>query len=513
MEPLLDIRGITKTYPGVTANDAVSLSVDRGEIRALLGQNGAGKSTLVKIIYGAARPESGTMRFDAAPFAPARPSEARARGIGMVFQHFSLFDALTVAENVALGLAKAAVNDDLERRIVDVSQAYGLPLDPGRRIGMLSVGERQRVEIVRCLLQRPRLLIMDEPTSVLTPQEADALFRTLRKVAREGCAILYISHKLKEIIELCETATIMRGGKAVATCDPRRETAESLAETMIGSTLRAPKPAGRTPGPVRLTVRRLSLEAATPFGVALDEVSFELRAGEILGIAGVAGNGQTELMEALVGERFGAHEDAIVLDGRTVAALGPTERRARGMCFVAEERLGHGAVPEASLVENALVSARDRMGLVSRGVVRLDRAAAFAEKLVTTFKVQTAGIAHAAGSLSGGNLQKFIVGREILQEPAVLIAAQPTWGLDAGAAADIHEALAELARRGAAVLVVSQDLDELTAISTRLAVISEGRLSEPRPVGNVSVEEIGLLMGGIHGRADGPGRAGAGAAA
>ena len=498
-DPLLEISGITKTYPGVVANDDVSFSVGHGEIHALLGENGAGKSTLVKIIYGVVRPDAGQMHFAAASYAPAKPSEARAHGVGMVFQHFSLFEALTVAENVALGMEKDAAAGDLDTKIVEVSEAYGLPLDPHRLVGSLSVGERQRVEIVRCLLQNPRLLIMDEPTSVLTPQEVEVLFHTLRTLADEGCSILYISHKLEEIRNLCEHATVLRGGKVVATCDPREETARSLAEMMIGSTLRSPEAAGSTPGAVRLRVSDLSQPADGPFGVALQNVGFEVRAGEILGIAGVAGNGQNELMAALIGESRGHDAGAIQLDDEPIGALGPTERRARGMCFVPEERLGHGAVPDMSLTDNTLVSARTRMDLAPRGLLKLDRAAAYAHQVVDAFKVRTAGVEHAARSLSGGNLQKFIVGREILQDPGVLIASQPTWGVDAGAAADIHEALAELTRQGAAIVVISQDLDELMAISTRFAVISEGRLSPPQPVGEVSIEQIGLLMGGTHG--------------
>lgn len=498
-DPLLEISGITKTYPGVVANDSVSFSVGHGEIHALLGENGAGKSTLVKIIYGVARPDAGDMHLASAHYAPSKPSEARAHGVGMVFQHFSLFEALTVAENVALGMEKNAAAGDLERNIVEVSNAYGLPLDPDRLVGSLSVGERQRVEIVRCLLQNPRLLIMDEPTSVLTPQEVEVLFRTLRTLAGEGCSILYISHKLEEIRSLCERATVLRGGKVVATCDPREETARSLAEMMIGESLRTPSAAGGEAGATRLTVRDLSLPADGPFGVSLENVGFDVRAGEILGIAGVAGNGQNELMAALIGETPSLDPEAIRLGEEAVGHLGPTERRARGMCFVPEERLGHGAAPEMSLSENTLVTARSRMDLAPRGILRLDRAGAFAQRVVEAFKVRTAGVAHAAGSLSGGNLQKFIVGREILQSPAVLIAAQPTWGVDAGAAADIHEALAELTRQGAAIVVISQDLDELMAISTRFAVIADGRLSPPRPTGEVSIEEIGLLMGGIHG--------------
>ena len=495
---LLELKGITKRFPGVLANDAVSFSIAPGEVHALLGENGAGKSTLVKMIYGVMRPDEGAMAFNGAPYVPAKPSEARAQGIGMVFQHFSLFEALSVAENVALGMEKSAVSGNLDDKIVEVSEAYGLPLDPARLIGSLSVGERQRVEIVRCLLQNPKLLIMDEPTSVLTPQEVEILFETLRRLAAEGCSILYISHKLEEIRALCERATVLRGGKVVADCDPRQETAKSLAEMMIGSTLAVPQAQETMPGAERLVVQELSRKSDVPFGVDLQNISFSVRAGEILGVAGVAGNGQNELMELLIGEVPAATSDTIKLDGEGVGQRNPTARRALGMCFVPEERLGHGAVPDMSLWENTLLSARSRKGLETRGFLDNAGAQRFAGEVVEAFKVKTAGVEHNASSLSGGNLQKFIMGREILQAPAVLVASQPTWGVDAGAAADIHRALQKMAKEGAAILVISQDLDELMAISTRFAVISDGKLSDPQPVGEVSVEEIGLLMGGVH---------------
>ncbi len=495
--PLLQLSGITKRFPGVIANDDVGFAIMPGEVHALLGENGAGKSTLVKMIYGVQRPDEGVMHFDGAPYAPGKPSEARAQGVGMVFQHFSLFDALTVADNVALGMNKEAVGNDLDKQIVEVSDAYGLTLDPTRYIGSLSVGERQRVEIVRCLLQKPRLLIMDEPTSVLTPQEVDVLFLTLKKLSSEGCSILYISHKLEEIRELCEAATVLRGGKVVATCDPREETAKSLAEMMIGTSLTFAERQEPDLGEERLVVTNLTAVSHDPFGVDIRDVSFSVRAGEILGIGGVAGNGQVELMEALIGEYVTAPE-SVRIDNEPVGALGPTERRQRGMCSVPEERLGHGAVPDMSLWENTILSARTRKGMENNGFLDLGIAQAFADEVVAKFNVKTAGIEHAANSLSGGNLQKFIVGREILQAPTVLVILQPTWGVDAAAAADIHRALQEMARGGAAILVISQDLDELMAISTNFSVIAEGRLSDPKPTGSQSIEQIGLLMGGVH---------------
>ncbi len=496
--PRLEMRGIRKAYPGVLANDDVDLVVQEGEIHALLGENGAGKSTLVKIIYGVLAPDAGEIRWEGRPVTIASPHAARQLGIGMVFQHFSLFEALSVLENVALGFDAAKDRKALAKRIVEVSEAYGLPLDPKREVHELSVGERQRIEIVRCLLQSPRLLIMDEPTSVLTPQEVDRLFMTLRQLAAEGLSILYISHKLHEIEALCDAATIMRGGKVVAHCDPKAETARSMATLMVGANFApAEKPAKRLKRAPRLQVNALDLKAADAFGTTLQAVSLEVRAGEVFGIAGVAGNGQSELLAALSGERRVAAE-AIVIDGNRVGELGPRARRGLGLAYIPEERNGHAAIPDLTLAENALLSAFDRRALLTNGIIRHARATAFAAEVIERFAVKATGPDSRASALSGGNLQKFVVGREILQAPGVLIAAQPTWGVDAGAAAAIHQALLDLAGHGVAVLVVSQDLDELLALTDRLAVINGGRLSRPLVTAEATLEEIGLLMGGLH---------------
>jgi general nucleoside transport system ATP-binding protein len=500
MTPRLELRGITKRFPGVVANADCDLAVAPGEIHALLGENGAGKSTLVKIISGVLQADEGEILWDGRPVEIPDPRAARALGIGMVFQHFSLFEAMTVLENIALGLDRPERPAQLAERIRAVSAEYGLPLDPSREVHTLSVGERQRIEIVRCLLQEPRLLIMDEPTSVLTPQEASRLFETLRQLAASKCSILYISHKLAEIRELCDRATVLRAGRVVAACDPRAETAGSLAQMMIGAQLR---PLARTapaaPGAVRLRVAGLDLPPEAPHGTALRGLSLEVRAGEVVGVAGVAGNGQGELFAALSGERRAARREAVLIDGKPAGLLGASGRRALGLCAVPEERNGHAAVPQFSLAENAVLSAHGRMGLARAGLVLGAKAARFAARVVSEFDVRTPGVGAQARSLSGGNLQKFIVGREILQRPGILVVAQPTWGVDAGAAAAIHAALLALAGQGSAVLVISQDLDELFAISQRLAVLNAGRLSEARPTGEVTVEALGLLMGGVHG--------------
>jgi simple sugar transport system ATP-binding protein len=498
MTQLLALSGLTKAYPGVVANDHVSLGIRRGEVHALLGENGAGKSTLVKMIYGLVKPDAGEMTLNGTPFSPAEPRAARAAGVGMVFQHFSLFDALTVAENIALGMENAPKMRALSDRIRQVSEAYGLPLSPDRIVGDLSAGERQRVEIIRCLLQKPKLLIMDEPTSVLTPQEVQILFQTLRKLSAEGTSILYISHKLEEIRNLCDAATILRLGKVVGTCVPRETTARDMAEMMVGKVLSTPTRSGVTPGETVLELRSLSLPAPSSFGMPLRDISVDLHKGEILGIGGVAGNGQDELLGALSGE-MPSPGGMVWMKGRDIGSLGPIARRKLGLLSAPEERLGHAAAPDMSLTENAMLTGVDREGLEQRGFLNWPAARGFAEKIIEAFDVRTPGPGNAARSLSGGNLQKFVIGREVLQRPEILVVNQPTWGVDASAAAAIRQALLDLATGGAAVIVISQDLDELMEISDRFAALNEGRLSEPRPTAGLSVEQIGLMMGGAHG--------------
>jgi simple sugar transport system ATP-binding protein len=498
--PRLTLSHISKSFPGVKANEDVSLSVRAGEIHALLGENGAGKSTLVKIIYGVQQADEGVIDWDGAPVAIPSPRAARKLGIGMVFQHFSLFDAMSVIENIALGLDEAIDRDELKAGVAAILDSYSLPLDPERAVHTLSVGERQRIEIVRCLLQKPKLLIMDEPTSVLTPQEVEKLFRTLRQIASEGCAILYISHKLHEIKALCEAATILRGGKVVATCDPKVESTKRMAELMIGAELRQieRKPGGGD-GQIRLEVKGLSLDGELPFGTDLDNVTFAARSGEILGIAGVAGNGQSELLTALSGERLASSPEAILLDGQPIGRHGAGHRRAAGLACVPEERNGHAAVPDFSLAENSLLTARHRLPLAPLGLISAGDVQRFTDAVIRHFDVRTTGPGALARSLSGGNLQKFIMGREIGQTPAVLVVCQPTWGVDAGAAAAIRQELVDLAAKGSAVVVISQDLDELLELADRLCVINEGRLSAARDVATLGIDEIGLMMGGVHG--------------
>lgn len=488
---LLQAKHIVKIFGTLRANDDISISVNAGETHALLGENGAGKSTLVKMLYGALQPTSGEFLWNGAPLNIASPAEARKLGIGMVFQHFSLFEALTAAENIALALPGEFDLGTLSQRVRQVSQDYGLPLEPSASVADLSVGERQRVEIVRCLLQNPKLLILDEPTSVLTPQEADQLFITLRRLASEGVAILYISHRLEEVRKLCSAATVLRHGKVVATCDPRKETPASMARMMVGSdiaSIHAEK--NKTAGPVRLSIHGLNLSGDGAFAVSLKNINLDVQGGELVAIAGVAGNGQSEFFDAVSGEHI-SKQDSIVIDGVACGSEDVTKRRKRGAAFVPEERLGHGAVPSFKLSENVVLTRHEEAPVIDR-----PRAFVIAEKVIKVFDVRKGKPDPEARSLSGGNLQKFVVGRELDRDPKVLVVNQPTWGVDAGAAATIRQALIDLARSGAAVLVISQDLDEIFEIADRIAVISRGQLSEAVPAQELSLEKIGLLMAG-----------------
>ncbi len=491
----LELIDISKQYPAVKANDRVRLRVEPGQIHAVLGENGAGKSTLMKIIYGAVEPDEGEMVWDGQQVEIRNPQEARALGIAMVFQHFSLFDTLTAAENVWLGLDKSWTLAQVTQRIAEVAGVYGLAVDPLRPVHTLSVGERQRVEIVRALLTKPRLLILDEPTSVLTPQAVQALFVTLRKLADEGCSILYISHKLDEIRALCHKCTVMRGGKVTGEVDPRQETNASLSRLMIGAEPPQLDHRAAQPGEPVLAVRGLSLARTGAFGADLEDVTFDVCRGEILGIAGVSGNGQQELMAALSGEDERAPDAAIRLFGKPIGRHSPRRRRHEGLHFVPEERLGRGAVPSISLSQNTLLTRTE--SVTPFGWIRVGRAAALARHLIAHYNVKAGGPDATARSLSGGNLQKFIVGREIDAGPKLLIVSQPTWGVDVGAAAQIRDALLALRDAGCAVLVVSEDLDELFEISDRLVVIARGRVSPSLAAAQATREQVGQWMSGL----------------
>ena len=496
---LLRLRGITKVYPAVVANDAVDLEVMPGEIHAVLGENGAGKSTLMKVIYGSVRPDAGTMEWNGAPLTISSPAQAREVGIGMVFQHFSLFETLTAAENISLAVPGSI--PELSKRIRAASAQFGLDVEPDARVQSMTVGERQRIEILRCILQEPKLIIMDEPTSVLPPQGIAKLFETLRKLAADGIGIIFISHKLEEIRALCDTATVMRGGRVVGVVDPTQEDARSLTQLMIGKEIAPPKHgAHRGDSHAVLEVTGLDHTPENPFAMALKDVHLTVRSGEILGIAGVSGNGQDALTRALAGEILVPVDkgSAVMLEGTAIGALGPDARRELGLHFIPEERLGRGAVPIHTLAENTGLTTHHK-GMVRFGFLNLGLRKKLAAETVKAMDVRCGGTEATAQSLSGGNLQKFIVGRELSLSPKVLIASQPTWGVDVGAAAAIRQKLIDLRDAGAALLVVSEELEELFEICDRIQVMFRGRLSTSVPVNATDIDHVGLAMAGDFG--------------
>ncbi|MCF8210918.1 MAG: ABC transporter ATP-binding protein [Rhodoferax sp.] len=496
--PRLQLTGITKGYPGVVANSEVSLTVMPGETHAVLGENGAGKSTLMKIIYGAIQPDAGELRLNGQLMRIRNPKDARANGISMVFQHFNLFDTMTVAENVWLGLTRNSL-EQVTASILAKATEYGLDIDPSRPVHTLSVGEMQRVEIIRALLTRPELLILDEPTSVLTPQAVEKLFVVLKKLASEGCSILYISHKLHEIRELCNACTVLRGGKVTGVCNPKEESNASLSRMMIGSEPPQLEHRPQKPGSAVMLVKGLNLPREDQFGVDLEDIHLHIRSGEVLGIAGVSGNGQRELLYALSGEDDRAPRGSIHMGEIDVSHMHPGRRRKMGLHFVPEERLGRGAVPTLSLAHNMLLTRTESISMprFAGGWIRVKELRAHAARIISQFMVKAGGPAALAKSLSGGNLQKFIVGREIDANPKLLIVSQPTWGVDVGAAAQIRGEILALRNAGCAVLVVSEELEELFEVCDRMHVIARGKLSPSIPLAEATIEKIGEWMSGL----------------
>ncbi|WP_280171646.1 ABC transporter ATP-binding protein [Agrobacterium pusense] len=496
--PLLSLSGVSKSYGPIKANKAIDLNIAPQSIHAILGENGAGKSTLMKLIYGVEQPDDGSFSWNGETITIASPAEARHRGIGMVFQHFSLFETLTVVENIKLVMPGKTA--ELVDRMRTLSRDFGLEVDPLAYVHTLSVGERQRVEIIRCLMTDPKLLILDEPTSVLPPQGVEKLFDTLRRLRDRGVSILFISHKLEEIRSLCDRATILRAGEVTGNVDPRQHDAHDLARMMIGREMPQSTPAAPSdPGETRLELIGLDFTPEDPFAVPLSKISLTLRAGEILGIAGISGNGQSELAALISGEtRLERHDrDRIFMMGRDVGRFDAAARRKLGFAFVPEDRLGRGAVPEMSLTLNGLLTAHS-LKLLSHGLVDRRKAQAFAQECIRDYDVRTSGPEAEAGALSGGNLQKFIVGREIKLAPKLLFVAQPTWGVDIGAALAIRQKLVRLRNNGMAILVISEELEELFELTDKIQVLHHGTLSPPLLTRETNPEEIGGYMIGSH---------------
>ena len=495
---LLQLCGITKRFPGVLANDAIDFDVCAGEVHALLGENGAGKSTLMKVLFGFYRPDQGTVLLDGQPSGIGSPAEAIEAGVAMIHQHFMLVPTLTVAENVALGLTGSGFRLDTSRvakRVGELSAQYGLKVDPAAKVWQLSVGERQRVEIIKALYRDCRLLILDEPTAVLTPGEVAELFVILRQMADDGQGLIFISHKLDEVLELSDRITVLRDGRVSGETTSEETSKEELARMMVG---RPVKLAPDKP-PLDLGAARLSVEGLRVVGdrgtEAVAGFDLEVRAGEVLGIAGVSGNGQRELAEAIAGLRP-VTGGSVRINGVDVTGCHPREVRAAGLAYVPEERMRDGVVAEFTVAENAMLVDHDREPYCRWGMLRLGASTERARDLVERFSVKTPSLETTTRNLSGGNIQKLILARELSSEPTVLLAAQPTRGVDIGAAEYIHRRLVEEQGRGTAILVISEDLDEVLALSDRIAVMFEGRLMGIVDRADVSVEQLGLMMAG-----------------
>ena len=488
MTPRLALCDITKRYGSTLANDSVSLAVMPGEILALLGENGAGKTTLMKVVYGVTRPDSGTTAVDGVTVDIDSPRRARSLGIAMVFQQFALFDSLSVLQNIALGLPAAPLVA-IESRVLELAARYGLDIVPERNVHNLSIGERQRIEILRALMSSPRVLILDEPTSVLTPQATERLFETLRELSADGVSVIFISHKLHEVRRLATRCVVMRAGKVVGEVDPRSESDASLARLMLGAEPLPIDALESEAGTVALAVDGLSFVGSDQWN--LDRVSFEVRTGEIVGIAGISGNGQQALMAALAGELL-VEADVVRLFGQAVGRLNTAQRRALGLRYVPEQRLGHAVVAGMTLSDNALLT---DLSLQTSRVLDVGKASERAGQIVRRFGVRAATSAQIE-TLSGGNLQKFIAGREILAAPRVLVLDQPTSGVDAGSAAAIRNELIALRASGCAIVVVSEELDELYQLADRVIVMAGGRLSPSRALQQIDMAELGRWMSG-----------------
>ncbi|REG10537.1 nucleoside ABC transporter ATP-binding protein [Pelolinea submarina] len=497
----MEICGITKRFPGVLANDHIDFDVKSGEVHALLGENGAGKSTLMKILYGIYHPDEGEIFINQKPVTINSPMDAIKSGIGMIHQHFMLVQTLTVAENVALGLLSSrGLLTDLDRvskRIIELADIYNLKIDPDAYIWQLSVGQQQRVEIIKALYRGAALLILDEPTAVLTPQEVEELFAIMRQMVKDGYALIFISHKLHEVIEISNRVTVLRNGKRISTHLTSETTKEDLARWMVGHDIEFITSHEKSNvGEVLLKLENVSCNSDNGRH-GLSDVSLEIHSGEILGIAGVSGNCQLELAETITGMRktTGGH---IYLGPDEITGLAPGELTERMLSYIPEERMRDGVIRNFSVAENMILREHHKSPYSRSGFLRLKDISAHTDELIEQFQVKTPSQATLAKNLSGGNIQKLVLAREISRNPRAIIAAQPTRGLDIGASEYVRAQLLEQRKAGAAIMLISEDLDEIFALSDRIAVIYEGKIMDVLTCEEATRERVGLLMAGVH---------------
>ncbi len=497
--PMLEMRGITKRFPGVVANEDVDFTVLPGTVHTLLGENGAGKSTLVKILYGLYQPDEGSISFDGSPVNIDSPAVAIQTGIGMIHQHFMLVDTLTVAENVALGLGKPLGLTNLQpirRRIREVSEEFGLHVDPDAYIWQMAVGERQRAEIVKALYRNVKLLVLDEPTAVLTPPEVTDLFVTLRQLTADGRGLVFISHKLNEVMEISDEITVLRDGKVSGRTTPAESNRESLAMMMVGRPVEFTRTlAEQSPGEPLLEVTNLRVRGDRE-ELAVHDVNIDVQAGEIVGIVGVSGNGQRELAEAIVGLRE-IESGQVAIKGQPVSTPTPKRVRSMGLAYVPEERMKFGSIGDFTVAENLVLVDYDRSPYVRYGLLSLNTIEERSKQLVSDYSIRTPNTGTLTRKLSGGNIQKVVIAREFSGDAEVLLVAQPTRGIDIGAAEYIHEQLLLQRSQGKAILLISEDLDEVMALSDRLVVMYEGSVMGRVNRADATVEQVGLLMSGV----------------
>jgi simple sugar transport system ATP-binding protein len=497
----LELRGITKRFPGVLANDRVDFDVKAGEVHALLGENGAGKSTLMKILYGLYHPDEGEILLNGKPVSISSPNDSINLGIGMIHQHFMLVQTLTVAENVALGLPSSrGALTDLDRvsnRIIELANIYGLKIDPSAYIWQLSVGQQQRVEIIKALYRGAALLILDEPTAVLTPQEVDELFVIMNQMTRDGHALIFISHKLHEVVEISHRVTVLRDGHKIGTRLTSETTKQDLANWMVGREVGfVPDRGNVKPGETRLQLKDVACgsDRGTP---GLRGVSLEVHSAEILGVAGVSGNGQRELAETITGLRK-ITGGQVFLEGKDVTGFDPAEITDRMLSYIPEERMRDGMIKDFTVSENMILREHEKTPYSHFGFLNLREISQHADALIAKFHVKTPSRETYAKNLSGGNIQKIVLAREIFRTPRVIIAAQPTRGLDIGATEYVREQLLEQRKQGVAIMLISEDLDEILALSDRIAVLYEGQVMDIVPRAEATPQKLGLLMAGVH---------------